>query len=184
MKANHPFNLITPNAWLYADDYDLAGFVFADIEGVVCPIDSFQLSGDIDQTLDDLLVSVKEKHGIEWVMVPRVLPGNPTRGEEARANLLYQDVPCPPFNRTFIGASPSFRQARLIRAKALRDGTLSESHYKGRQKLLERLKQVNEDRPPNALLWAYLYGLYDLLRTRRKPRPKPSYQTTYYLQQP
>ena len=58
-KLNHPLKPITPNAWLYADDYELAGFVFADIEGVVCPIDSFQLSGDIDQTLDDLLVSVK-----------------------------------------------------------------------------------------------------------------------------
>lgn len=159
------FELNSPCAWLYADDFNIAGFVFRKAEGVVLPVDSFQL-GDIDQSLDELLIDARDTYGCDRVTVPRVTTTGNIDDSEVRENLLYQDIDGSTLSKEIAERLPSFRQARLTRAKALKDGLLDESSYKGRQKLIERLRQVDEAHPPGALLWAYLYGVYDALRPR------------------
>jgi len=175
---NNPLDLIRPGLWLYGDDYDLAGFVFARVGTAVCPLESFQLSSDIDQSLDGFLHGIKQKHDIEWITVPRVTPHGSNAADERRVNLLYADIPQPYFSGRVIRCSPSFRQGRTVRARALELQTLDESHYKGRSKLIERLKQVSAAKPPSALVMAYLYAVNELLRPgcRGAIRPNGRYE--------
>lgn len=159
-----------PTVWIYTDEYDLAGVVFSRVDGVAGAIDSFQQSEDIDQTLSDLILQVKAKHDIGWVAIQPILPTG--SGIESNSNFVFQELRSSKICETrLLPENVTFGQARLARAKGLKDGILTESRYRGQRKLIERLKQADSKNPPNALLWAYLQAVWDIVRLNHMAKP-------------
>lgn len=171
LKFVSPQDLSRPKVYLYADAYSLAGFIFEKREGAVCPVGSFQMdASDITESLDEWLVRAGDEHHIQRVAVPPVF--NKQGLIELLHNQLYQSIR-PPFVGEVMRWEPEPIQAMLLRASALKRGTLNESFYPRRAKLTERLKQLSPDREPSAYVMSYLNAVYDLLRAVPAQDHKP-----------
>ena len=160
MNNRKPFARV----YIYGDDFNLAGFAFTEVGDVVRPVGSFQSSGFIETTVDDMLSTIAADYTITELIVPPEPEGQP--------NKLLELMP-DSYTTKVASTDPTYPICCTERAIALHNGKLKEDDYKGRTKLLERLRQVDADKPASALLWAYLRGLYELLKK------KPSYGSVY-----
>jgi len=147
---------------MFFDDYEVAGFVFHRIDGKICPINSFQSSAT-SKSLSQVFTRINEESGANWAVVPRVLTGEANSAEK-KANFLFQEIPSPPFNKRLRTDLPPLSLALLARNKGLNEGSLDESYYPASKKLAEKINQVCPTNPPSAYIWAYMLGVYDLVR--------------------
>lgn len=140
--------------FIYGDDFNLGGFAFQQKGDVVRPIGQFQSNGFIECSVESMLSDIEGKYGISELIVPSVPDG--------KSNKLLKLTP-KGYQVREAKTDPSFPECSVRRAIALKEGKLIEADYKGSAKLLERLRQVQADKPASAVLWAYLKGSYELL---------------------
>ena len=142
------------HVFVCGDDFNLAGFGFLLKGDVVRPVGQFQSDGFIECSVESMLSDIERQYGISELIVPSV--------PEGKSNKLLKLMP-KGYQVREAKTDPSFPECSVKRAIALKEGKLIEADYKGSAKLLERLRQVREDKPASAVLWAYLKGLYELL---------------------
>lgn len=146
------------HVFICGDDYDLAGFAFLLKGSVVKPVARFQSDGFIECSIESMLSDIEKQHGINELIVPAVPAGE--------TNKLLKLMP-KGYQSREAKTDPSFAECSARRAVAINDSEFDETGYKGSDKLLERLRQVREDKPATVVLWAYLRGLYELLEGQR-----------------
>ena len=146
------------HVFIYGDDFNLAGFAFLLKGGVVRPVGQFQSDGFIECSVESMLSDIEGQYGISELIVPAVA--------DDKDNKLLKLMP-KGYQSRAAATDPNFSECSIKRAIAISDGKLIESDYKGSAKLLERLRQVREEKPASAVLWAYMKGLYELLERQQ-----------------
>lgn len=131
--------------FIYGDDFNLAGFAFLLRGGVVKPVGQFQSDGFIECSVESMLSNIEGQYGISELIVPAVT--------NDKDNKLLKLMP-KGYQSREATTDPSFPECSTRRAIAINDGKLNEADYKGSAKLLERLRQVQADKPASAVLWA------------------------------
>ena len=146
------------HVFIYGDDFNLAGFAFLLKGGVVKPVGQFQSDGFIECSVESMLSGIEGQYGISELIVPAAA--------DEKANKLLKLMP-KSYQSREAETDPNFSECGIRRTIAISDGKLNEADYKGTAKLLERLRQVREEKPASAVLWAYLKGLYELLKRQQ-----------------
>lgn len=143
-------------AFVFADEYSIAGFVFEWRDSVLYPVSEVAPFSPVEKSLNSEIGRAANERSIAELIVP------PNSESNRETNQLYKILP-PGYRTRVASGKPTFAECCAVRSIGLNAGRFVENDYSKATKLIEQMGQCHEGRPPTPLLWAYLLGLHELL---------------------